>query len=543
MTARKSSTATLPLDAPPPAATPSATLRVHRLTAKGFAGIGDDLAIDFAPDVTVLCGQNASKKSSILAALRCGLGIDRVAASRRAHIGADGSIVKPAIDIVLVGDDREVHVRRVGDGSPEVRERVGEDWRQVPRPAEWLRDLIDIQGAVPEGFLEASTDDRATMLLEALDLPGYSRATALEAAGLVAFRLPPIPDGLHPLEDLEKVMDAVFSSRTEVNRQRDTEKDAAAKLLAGLPAEAPGDPSDNLAAAEDDLQVQADELARAEEGADRVRAEAVANAARELREEQERSARHLKGQMETYRAKHEAVAAQIRAEAEKRVADLLAECEVSIDELRAACGRDDAEAAAERDEAVAAAEASHVTARLELAERGGALDVKREAVAALREQQRTAAQDRHVRGIAQEALEKSKAHAARSEELTTGLQALRRYATELAGTLPIKGLSLGYDDKGRRFVKLDGLDLAQLNTGRLRELADEIALLHSTARAGDRPALPLILVDWLEQVDDERRVEHLRALAERGAQVVACVVAPGPLRALRGEAALGGEAA
>ena len=51
-------------------------LRLHRLTAKNYAGVaGEEFVVDFAPDVTVFAGENASLKSSIIAALRCGLGI------------------------------------------------------------------------------------------------------------------------------------------------------------------------------------------------------------------------------------------------------------------------------------------------------------------------------------------------------------------------------------------------------------------------------------------------------------------------------------
>ena len=77
-----------------------------------------------------------------------------------------------------------------------------------PRATYYCRygDLIDVQAAVPAGFVTAKDEDRATMLLEALELPGYSREAALAAAGLAGFRLPAIPAGLHPLEDIEKVM-------------------------------------------------------------------------------------------------------------------------------------------------------------------------------------------------------------------------------------------------------------------------------------------------------------------------------------------------
>jgi hypothetical protein len=77
----------------------------------------------------------------------------------------------------------------------------------------------------------------------------------------------------------------------------------------------------------------------------------------------------------------------------------------------------------------------------------------------------------------------------------------------------------------------------------MQELADEVAMLHAAARGGDRPALAVMLIDWLERVDPKRREEHLARLAEGGVQVVAAVVGPGPLRVRRGAAALKGEAA
>ena len=222
-------------DAPtaiPPSGTTPNRLRLHRLTVEGFAGIGGEQVIDFDREVTIISGRNASNKSSLLAALRSVLGIDRQAAARRAHILPDGSTSKPRIEVVLLGTDREIHIRRVADGSPEVREKNGEDWRIVPRPVEWLRDLIDVHGANPQLFLQAKDEDKAAMILEALDLPEYSRAAALREAGMESFRLPAIPEGLHPLEDLERVVDAIRTGRTEVGAQEKLERATATKLVA-----------------------------------------------------------------------------------------------------------------------------------------------------------------------------------------------------------------------------------------------------------------------------------------------------------------------
>ena len=539
MTRKKKPAPTDQLPLTPPAS--DLRVRLHRLTARNFAGIaGEEFVIDFAPDVTVLCGENASLKSTVIAALRCVLGIDRVAASRRAHIAPDGTTTKPEIEVVLVGEDREIHVRRVGDGSPEVRERVGEDWRVVPRPVEWLRELVDVRGAVPAGFLQAKDDDRVTMLLEALELPGYSRDEALEAAGLPSFRLPAIPEGLHPLEDIETVMGAVFNGRTEVNRQRDSEKDAATKLLAGLPAEAPGNVAGVVAETEAEAQRLTAALAREEEAGTAAEREAVqaAEAARDATVTDIRS--RFGATAADVRAGHERRAADWRAEAERKIAEDLAEIEKAIEAARAT-GETDITAAEEAYESVrqeAAVNREQIFGPAQEARRDE-LTVSRERLAALREQQRFVETDTHVRATAWEALGKAKGHGARSEELTAGLKALRRYAVELAGSLPIKGLEVHFDDKGRRRMTLGKIPLSEVNDGRMQELADEVSMLHAAARIGGQPYLPILLIDWMERVDEKRRAAHLRTLARDGAQVVAAVVQPGPLRALRGEEAIG----
>lgn len=489
-------------------------LSIARLAVRNVLGV-EDHTIDL-DTITVLEGQNASGKSSHLRALRSALGIDRTSLGRLARLGPEGQ-EEPTVEVLLVGDDQEVLVSRRGDGSPEVRERVGEDWRKVPRPVEWLRSVIDVEGANPALWLAADDETRARAVLEAMPLEGYDREQALDAAGLRGFRLPTIPDGLHPLEDLEAIEAAVFSARTEVNRQERAESDAAAKLLAGLPAEAPGDVGAEIVRLEQQLSADAAQITT-----EQTRLESSMRIAEE----------RLKGQFKTAREKlraaHEAKAAEIRAAAERRVAELLAETEAEIDALRTRAEAEiDAEDQAQQD-------AIH-----QLEERGSALHQGRERLAALREQQRSIETDRHVRATAAEATAKARGHEARSAELTQALDALKRYRLELAERLPIKGLAVSFDEKGRKSLTLDGVPLAQVNDGRLVELATEVSLLRATpAQRQGGPHLPLVLLDGIERLDPKARAALLREIASRGAQVLAAVVAPDALRTLRGEEAL-----
>lgn len=532
-------TAQLPLAQVPAPAKPPAPgrLTVARLTVHGVLGV-EDSVIDLS-DVTVLTGSNATGKSSHLKALRSALGIDRTALARLARIG-DGpeDPEGPSVEVLLVGEDREVQVTRKGAGSPEVRERVGEDWRVVPRPVEWLRQLVDVEAANPALWLAADDETRAAAVLAAMPLEGYSREAALKAAGLDSFRLPPIPQGLHPLEDLEQVEAAVFNSRTEVNRQERAEADAAAKLLAGLPAEAPADAGPEVAKLANATDAKAADLARAEEAVEAEERQAAQAATAELRAAQDRIGAAFKAKAGELRAAHERQAAEIRAAAERRVAELLAETETAIDALKT-------KGEAAIDEAQAKAEAARTAARdrrthadLELAQRREAVAADREKLAALRERQRAAETDRHVRATAEAAKAKAREHATRAAALTAEIEALKRYRLQLAERLPIKGLAVRFDDKGRKSLTLDGVPLAQVNDGRLVELATEVSLLRSKPADPARPHLPLVLLDGLEKLDPKARAALLREVASRGAQVVAAVVGPDALRALRGEEAV-----
>jgi hypothetical protein len=525
----------------PPAApkTPTGRLTVARLTVHGVLGV-EDSTIDLA-DITVLAGANATGKSTHLKALRSALGIDRTALARLARI--DDSVVdsdgkEPSVEVLLVGEDREVQVTRRGAGSPEVRERVGEDWRKVPRPVEWLRDLIDVEAANPAAWLAADDETRATAVLAAMPLAGYDRAAALKAAGLETFRLPPLPAGLHPLEDLEQIEAAVFSSRTEVNRQERAEHDAATKLLAGLPAEAPGDVEKDVRMAEFDNAALADAIAREEEAADAAEREAAQAAAGALRVAQERIGGAFKAEAARLRAAHEAAAAELRAAAERRIAELLAETETAIDALKTR-GEGEIDAAQEAAEkARQAAREKRENARFALDAKKRTLAEGREKLAALRAQQQTAETDRHVRSTAAEAQAKAREHAARAAALTAGIEALKRYRLQLAERLPIKGLRIAFDEKGRKSLLLDNVPLGQVNDGRLVELATEVSLLRSRPADPARPHLPLVLLDGMEKLDPKARAALLREIASRGAQVVAAVVGPEALRTLRGEAAV-----
>ncbi len=517
------------------AATGNGRLTVARLTVRNVLGV-EDHTID-VDKVTLLSGRNASGKSSHLAALRSALGIDRTTLARLARVhepGASaGEAEDPSVEVLLVGEsgDRELLVTRRGDGSPEVRERVGEDWRKVPRPIEYLRQLIDVRAAVPALWLEMDDEQKAQAVLEAMPLSNYSRADALQQAGLEGFRLPPIPAGLHALEDLELVEAAVFSARTEVNRQQRAEHDAAQKLLSGLPAEAPKDASNEVEKLQAQATALSGEVAKAEAiavGEEKREVEA-ADAALALVEE------NVSGTFRT-------AAAKLRAAAEKRVADFAAqvkaETDAQVEELRSK-GEDELEAEQNRAEhRKIVAREKREAARQATAAKQAELGSMSERLATLRAQQEAIATDRHVRATAEVAEEKAREHELRADALTKSLAALTRYKLKLAEQLPIPGLSVRFDDKGRKSLTLDGIPLSTVNSGRLYKLATEVTLVRNDAPDDGSPRVRLVLLDGLEKLDHETRAGLLRECASRGTQVIAAVVSDTTMQTLRGEDAL-----
>ena len=136
--------------------------------------------------------------------------------------------------------------------------------------------------------------------------------------------------------------------------------------------------------------------------------------------------------------------------------------------------------------------------------------------------------------MATDASSKAKAHHAKWQALADALKALTTYKLKLAELLPIKGLAVVFDDKGRKSLTLDGVPLSQVNTGKLVGLATEVSML----RKSDETALPIVLLDGIENLDPAARAALLREVASRGLQVIAACVSDGPLKVLTGEAAL-----
>ena len=357
-------------------------LRVTAITIRDVLG-ARELALE-PGRITRVEGANGSGKTTVLQAVQAALG--RGSLAKLARVDPAGAETEPEVVLALEGDGEAYQVERTGDRL-RVRRRVGDTagLEDVPRPQEFLAGLFDTTAANPVRFLTAPDKDRALLLLEALPLK-LDRAQLVAEMGLEARELPPLPLGLHPLEELALIRDAVFRTRTGVNRDAKGKAVAAEQTRRNAPAAIPEDLSAEVGALDSATSLQAVALARDEAQADATERQAIAEAEAAAELETERVSGAFKTWAARTRKEHEARAAEIRAEAERRIAEDLGQVEASIEARRVADeeGLDEVTRAAA--DVAEKARQARAAARLATEARKVELQASRERLVALRAQ-------------------------------------------------------------------------------------------------------------------------------------------------------------
>jgi hypothetical protein len=485
-------------------------LRVVSVQIRNVLGI-EERAI--APDgrAVLVRGRNESGKTSLIRAVEATLSGGSLAKLQRV-----GSEEDPEVVLVLDGPGGHFRVVKRGNDTVKVAARVGDSaaFEDVPRPQEFLTHLFDPVGANPVRFLMAADKDRARLLLEALDLK-MDRAELLAEMKIGTEELPPIPVGLHPLEEIALIRDAVFRTRTGVNRDQKSASQAADQLRRNTPAVLPDDPGGEaqgrLELAAMDL---AQEVAREEAeaaAAERSALEAASAAAKEVELEVEG---FFKAAAAKLRQAHDQDAAAIRAEAEKRIAGLATVTQTTIDGLREAGETRLEDAEAVREKANAEAAAARALALEAIAVKRGELTAARERLATLREQRETSAKARALEAQTKEFDDQAAKLKVEGDRLTAAIEALDLYARRLAESLPIPGLSI----EGKE-IRRHGIPYDQLNQAQRVEIAAKVAELRAEANP-----LKVLFLDGLETLDTAHRTALLDHLVARGIQPFGAVV-------------------
>ena len=485
-------------------------LRVTAVTIRDVLG-ARELALE-PGRITRLEGRNASGKTTILQAVQAALG--RGSLAKLARIDSTGVETEPEVVLALEGDGEVYRVERTGE-KVRVRRRVGETagLEDVPRPQEFLAGLFDAAAASPVRFLTAPDKDRVTLLLEALPLK-LDRAALLMEMAVAAAELPPLPAGLHPLEELTLIRDAVFRARTGVNRDAKGKAAAAEQTRRNAPATVPEDLSAEVGTLDSATSLQAVALARDEAQADATECQAIADAEAAAQLEAERVSGSFKAWAARTRKEHEARAAEIRAEAERRVAEDLGQVEASIETRRVAdeaaldeVSRASADVAAKARDARAAARQATESRKVDL-------QASRERLAALRAQVEASAKARALHEQAAQFDREAEQLETEGIRLTAALDALDTHRRRLAEDLPIAGLTI---DDG--VIRVNGVPFEQLNTAERVKIAVQVATLRARAQR-----LPLVFVDGAEALDAEHFERLVAELQAHGIQAFVAAV-------------------
>lgn len=443
--------------------------------------------------VTVLSGRNGSGKSTALGALQAALGGGSLA--RLARVDPKGAETEPEVVLVIEGPGSEHYrVERTGD-KVRVRARVGDTaaLEDVGKPQGWLSALYDGAASNPVAFLQAADKDRALMLLEALPLK-FDRTALLKEMGIGAEELHAmgaIPTGLHPLEEIAMIRQAVFSTRTGVNRDEKQQSASADQLRRNIPAVLPGDVSEQIQQGESASSNLAAEIAREEEAADAAFREATiaADAAHQL--DDQKVTASFKADAAKLRREHDQKAAAIRAEAERQITEDLGTTEAAIQALREGGELVISEAEDRKAKATAAAGEAREKARAITDARKGDLATAREKLAMQRAQAEAGIKARALTEQVEQFDREAERLEVESERLTGAIEALDAHRRRLAEDLPIPGLSI----EGKE-IRVNGVLFEQLNTGQKVAIAVQVATLRAK---GHR--LPLVFVDGAEALD------------------------------------------
>jgi hypothetical protein len=507
-------------------------LRVLSLRVKRYLGI-EEAAVE-PGRVTIISGGNDKAKTSLLMAFRDGLGGGKSLSRSQRIDPATGQPMEEAPELVMdlgaeSGPERYL-LEREGD-ELDLKRRVGDTaaFEDVPKPQTVLSSFFDAKACNPIDFDQAPEKERVKMLLEALPLK-LDRDAMKAALGGAAKHLGPIPDHLHPLEEIAISRQMVFEARTGVNRDQKAMAGSADQLRRSIPAELPADPGAEVAKLQARVTEATAEAARHEEEASGAYTRAVqeADAAKALEDEKVKAGfREAQGKLNadldaevsgltrTFDADVQKLKDQFTADLnklkeahDKKLTARGLEVSAAVDMLREADG-------AKLDQIDATREAAVKAAGDALAAATEGVKAERAAIADLRERAATlqakAEEGQRARALTDQANEfqkKAEGLEAESAALTAALTRLDEFAKSMAENIPIPGLSIA--DK---IVRVNAIPYDQLNTAQRYHIAVKVALL----RAG---RLPIIFVDRAESLDNEHFEALVAEILASGAQAV-----------------------
>jgi energy-coupling factor transporter ATP-binding protein EcfA2 len=451
-------------------------MRVAHVKIRNILGISE---LEFeAGSFNAITGQNGEGKTSVLNAIRAGIGREGDEATLLKKGETDG-------EIVIVMDDGSSITKKFSETGPPKTTVRGADGGVTSSPGAALKGLTDLVSVNPVDFLRsgktpADKRQRLAWLLECLPTT-VDRARLEEIAGAAAN----VADtSWAAFDQIEAIFRTIFEDRTNTNRAIREREGSINQLELTLPDDE----------GEGGSQVIGDPATIEAELAEMDKAHAAdlegvsANLTRYTQESGERVQKITEkaaGDTAAHRAEIDRLQGLIRDIERGRDADIATERDWMRDTAQKA-----ELARARKKEAHTAARQPHVTT-LE-AIRAGANAVAK------------AAQTRaHIRTF-RDQIDQLEADEKRQ---TTALDRLQAYKSELLENIPIRGLTV---DDGE--IYRDGVPFDRLNTAQTVDIAVEIAKLRARS-------LAVICVDGIENLDTETFEAFREKSIESGLQL------------------------
>ncbi len=447
-------------------------MRVKRLSITNILGIEH---VDIEPgSVTEISGANATGKTSIIEALKAGLGGGAHDATLLRQGAAEGQIV------LVLEDGVEITKTIRSDESPVTVTHP--TFGKISKTATYIKKLVDALSLNPIEFLTAKRDQRVDYLLKAVPM----QVTAEQLAFVPMTALNGISLDGHALEVIGKVARSIYDLRTGVNRLEKEKRATAKQMTETLPADAPeGDWTETLRSTTEDLKkLQLDTQ-------DRVNGiEADARSAEQA-------------QKDLFQARKEALDKELQIAIQKLEADTqieIARCEKDRDAAIATI-------AASKKESLNSINADYQPKLKALSESRG------QAIAMVQQH----AKAEKTREFIAQLTADANTYETESSKLTHALSRLEILKASLLEKLPIEGLEIRDGD-----LFVGGVPFDRVNASYKIRIAIEIAKL----KAG---TLPLIACDGLEALDAKTFELFKKEAAKSNLQFVVSRVSEGPL--------------
>lgn len=478
-------------------------LRVVSLQIRDVLGCRE-MAVE-PGNITVFSGKNGSGKTSAIESLKTVLGGGKLANIK--YVPAEGEKPsEPEVVIVLEGGGEKYIVKKTEDKIG-VKKQSGDSagYIDVPSPQRWLAGLLDSKMSNPLDFMRASDKDRVMILLGTIPLTLDSEQLWLDM-GIKKSDISPVPTGLHPLQELELIREAVFRERTGVNRDAGAKTKSAEQTRLSAPAVVPDDFKAEIADLDADINRRDNDIAKkmGELKSLKIIDDNAANT--QYSESTENIEKII---LETERAEKEKITERIAIE-KKITLEIESAANAAIAVCRERMSERLLSATNERDAALSDAKDS-LTEKMKTEfdeqrnneQRRGDLSLMRERAEMSIKAQTLHNQAKVFDSDADQLIQ-------HSILLSSAIAVIDQYHLDLANNLPIKGLRL--DDKK---ILVNDVPYSQLNTAQQIDIAVRISCFRAKGQN-----LPLVYVDGAESLDAANFEVLCDVLSEQNVQAV-----------------------